>query len=51
MHLRLNSSRRLRLAAAFTTALVVSLLVLPPSQAVHDEGFALQGNLFGTGTD
>jgi len=39
MQLRLNSSRRLRLAAAFTTALVVSLLVLPPSQAVHDEAF------------
>lgn len=27
------------------------MLALGPSQAIHDEGFALQGNLFGAGTD
>jgi hypothetical protein len=28
-----------------------SILAMAPTQAVHDEGFALQGNLFGTGID
>lgn len=52
MQSRTSSARRHRLLAVAGLIALAPLLLAPlPSQAVHDEGFALQGNLFGTGTD
>jgi hypothetical protein len=56
MRIRINrsraGSRRRGLYAGAALALVTSsILTMAPTQAVHDEGFALQGNLFGTGLD
>jgi len=47
----MNISPRRRFSATAALTVAVSMLALGPSQAIHDEGFALQGNLFGTGTD
>ena len=43
--------RRYFYAVATLALATTSVLAMGPSQAVHDEGFALQGNLFGTGID
>jgi hypothetical protein len=51
MSMQLINSRRRRLTGAAALMVAASMLALGPSQAVHDEGFALQGNLFGTGID
>lgn len=55
MHLRLAIPKVRRHRAAVTgLSIVVAAAMfqaLPAAQAVHDEGFALQGNLFGNGSD
>ena len=43
--------RRYFYAVAALALAATSVLAMGPSQAVHDEGFALQGNLGGTGID
>ena len=43
--------RRYFYAVAALALATTSVLAMGPSQAVHDEGFALQGNLCGTGID
>lgn len=48
--MNISPRRKFSVAAAALTV-AASMLALGPSQAIHDEGFALQGNLFGTGTD
>lgn len=47
----MNISRRRRFSVAAALTVAASMLALGPSQAIHDEGFDLQGNLFGAGTD